>query len=141
MMKKISTFPDGKIYSLPARLPSRPKSGTQPLINKAWLDKLGLETPTNVKDLYDVLKAIKEQDPNGNGKQDENPVSNSGDIELNMHSIFGITDLRGNNMIIKDGKPVYYPTSEEYKEGFKWMHKLYAEGIIDMESFTQDDTC
>ncbi len=140
MMRKISTFPDGKIYSLPARLPSRPKSGTQPVINKAWLDNLGLKAPTTIDELYTVLKAFKEQDPNGNGKKDEIPVSNSGDIDLNMLSIFGITDLRGNNMIIQDGKPVYYPISEEYKEALKWMHKLYSEGIIDRESFTQDET-
>jgi len=140
MMKKISTFPDGKMYSLPARLPSRPKSEAQPVINKAWLDELGLDVPTNIDELYNVLKAFKEQDPNKNGKQDEIPVSNSGDVDLKLLSIFGITDLRGNNMVIKDGKPVYYPTSEEYKEGLKWMHKLYAEGIIDRESFTQDET-
>jgi len=140
LLKKISTFPDEKIYSLPARLPARPKSGAQPVINKAWLDQLGLKVPTNIDELYTVLKAFKEQDPNNNGKQDEIPVSNSGDIDVNMLSIFGITDLRGNNMMIKDDKLVYYPTSEEYKEALKWMHKLYDEGIIDRESFTQDET-
>ncbi|HIW34912.1 MAG TPA: extracellular solute-binding protein [Candidatus Paenibacillus intestinavium] len=140
LLKKISTFPDGEIYSLPARLPSRPKSGTQPVINKTWLDNLGLEVPTNIDELYTVLKAFKENDPNRNGKQDEIPVSNSGDIDLSILTIFGITDLRGNNMMIKDGKPVYYPTSEEYKESLKWLNKLYEEGIIDRESFTQDDT-
>lgn len=140
MMKKISTFPDGKMYSLPARLPSRPKTASQPVINKAWLDELELDVPTNIDELYNVLKAFKEQDPNQNGKQDELPISTTGDIDLNMLNIFGISDLRGNNMMIKDGKLVYYPTSEAYKEGLKWMHKLYTEGIIDKESFTQDET-
>lgn len=68
-MKQISTFPDGKIYSLPARLPSRPITAQQPVINKAWLDKLGLKAPETIDDLYNVLKAFKEQDPNGNGKK------------------------------------------------------------------------
>ena len=140
VMRKISTFPDGKIYSLPARLPSRPKSAHQPVINKVWLDKLGLKAPTNIEELYTVLKAFKEQDPNGNGKPDEIPISNTGDIEMGLLSSFGITNLRVNNMMIKDGKPVYFPISEEYKEGLKWVHKLYAEGLIDPESFTQDGT-
>ncbi|HZG85796.1 extracellular solute-binding protein [Paenibacillus sp.] len=140
VMRKLSTFPDGNMYSLPARLPSRPVSATQPVINKAWLDTLGLEPPENIEELYAVLKAFKEQDPNGNGKPDEIPVSNEGDIELQLLMPFGITNLRGNLMMIQDGKPVYFPTSEQYKEGLKWAHKLYAEGLIDPETFTQDGT-
>ncbi|WP_018757271.1 extracellular solute-binding protein [Paenibacillus terrigena] len=136
-MKKISTFPDGKIYSLPARLPSRPKSSRQPVNNKTWLDKLGLKAPTTVDELYNVLKAFKEQDANGNGKHDEVPyVEASND----MISPWGIADLNTNFMIIQDGKPVYYPTTDAYKEGLKWESKLYAEGLIDKEVFTQDDT-
>lgn len=139
-LKKISTFPDGKIYSLPARLPSRPLSQNQPVINKAWLDKLGLKAPTNTDELYQVLKAFKEGDPNGNGKADEIPSSNAGDIDMHLLTSFGITDLRQNHMMIKDGKPVYFPISEEYKAGLKWVHQLYTEGLIDQESFTQDNT-
>lgn len=139
-MKKISTFPDGKIYSLPARLPSRPVTDFQPVINKVWLERLGLKAPSNIDELYNVLKAFKEEDPNGNGKQDEIPISSARDIDLFLLQSFGITDIRGNHMIMKDGKPVYYPTSEEYKEAIKWVHKLYADGLIDKESFTQDDT-
>ncbi|MFB9326131.1 extracellular solute-binding protein [Paenibacillus aurantiacus] len=139
-LRKISTFPDGKIYSLPARLPSRPVTQNQPVINKAWLDKLGLAAPTNIDELYTVLKAFKEKDPNGNGKADEIPSSNAGDIDMFLLTPFGITDLRANRMMIQDGKPVYYPTSEAYKEGLKWARKLYEEGLIDKESFTQDNT-
>ncbi|MCL6604179.1 MAG: extracellular solute-binding protein [Paenibacillus sp.] len=136
-MKKISTFPDGKIYSLPARLPSRPKSSRQPVINKVWLDKLGLEVPDTIDDLYNVLKAFKEQDPNGNGKQDEIPFIEIGN---DLISPFGIADLNNNNMLVKDGKAVYYPVSDEFKEGLKWENKLYTEGLLDKELFTQDDT-
>jgi putative aldouronate transport system substrate-binding protein len=140
VLKKISTFPDGKIYSLPARLPSRPKSRNQPVINKKWLDKLGLEAPKTTDDLYKVFKAFKEQDPNGNGKPDEIPYSGSGDISMDFLSPFGITDENSTSMMIKDGKPVYYPITEEYKAAIKWAHQLYSEGLIDQELFTQDNT-
>ncbi|MFD1137109.1 extracellular solute-binding protein [Paenibacillus urinalis] len=139
-LKKISTFPDGQIYSLPARLPSRPKSMNQPIINKAWLDRLGLEVPETTDELYQVLKAFKEQDPNGNGKQDEIPISGSGDISSDLLSPFGITDINASSMMIQDGKPVFYPVTEQYKEAIKWAHQLYAEGLIDPELFTQDNT-
>lgn len=136
-MKKISTFPDGNIYSLPARLPARPKSSRQPVINRVWLDKLGLEVPQTIDELYDVFKAFKEQDPNGNGKADEMPYI---EISNDLISPFGIADLNNNNMIIQDGQPLFYPTSEAYKEGLKWIGKLYAEGLVDPEVFTQDET-
>ncbi|MBM7568881.1 extracellular solute-binding protein [Paenibacillus sacheonensis] len=139
-LKKLSTFPDGKIYSMPARLPSRPVSSVQPVINKQWLDKLGLKEPTTIDELYTVLKAFKEQDPNGNGKADEIPYSDSGDLDMNFLAPFGITDLRANHMVVKDGKTEYFPTSEAYKAGMEWAHKLYAEGLIDKETFTQDNT-
>ncbi|SFJ80968.1 putative aldouronate transport system substrate-binding protein [Paenibacillus sp. UNC496MF] len=139
-LKKLSTFPDGKIYSLPARLPSRPVSSVQPVINKDWLDKLGLKAPATIDELYNVLKAFKEQDPNGNGKADEIPYSDSGDLDMNVLAPFGITDLRGNHMLVKDGKTEYFPTSDAYKAGLEWAHKLYAEGLIDKETFTQDST-
>lgn len=139
-LKKISTFPDGQIYSLPARLPSRPKSMNQPIINKVWLDRLGLEVPETTDELYQVLKAFKEQDPNGNGKQDEIPISGSGDISSDLLSPFGITDINASSMMIQDGKPVFYPVTEQYKEAIKWAHQLYAEGLIDPELFTQDNT-
>ncbi|MFD1775056.1 extracellular solute-binding protein [Paenibacillus rhizophilus] len=138
-MKQISTFPDGKIYSLPARLPSRPITAQQPVINKAWLDKLGMKAPDTIDDLYNVLKAFKEQDPNGNGKKDEIPYSEVG-LSMDFLNPFGITDLNATSMMIKDGKPVYFPTSEEYKAGLEWVHKLYSEGLIDKELFTQDGT-
>lgn len=139
-MKKLSTFPDGKIYSLPARLPSRPYSSVQPVINKAWLDELGLKTPETLDELYNVLKAFKEGDPNGNGKADEIPYSDSKDIDFNLLAPFGITDIRGNHMRVKDGKLDYIPTSDDYKAGLTWANKLFSEGLIDKETFTQDNT-
>jgi putative aldouronate transport system substrate-binding protein len=139
-LRKLSTFPDGKIYSLPARLPSRPQSVNQPVINKVWLDKLGLEIPDTIDDLYNVFKAFKEQDPNGNGLNDEIPYSGSEDLSMDFISPFGVTSIADISMMVKDGKPVFYPTTEEYKEGLKWVHQLYAEGLIDQELFTQDGT-
>jgi putative aldouronate transport system substrate-binding protein len=148
-MKKISTFPDGKIYSLPARLPSRPVAANLPIINKVWLDRLGLKPPTNIDELYTVLKAFKEKDPNGNGKQDEIPFTGSKNTNwVDFLSPFGFTDLYGNNfnntnisnMILKDGKPVFFPATKEYKEGLKWANKLFSEGLIDKEIFVQDST-
>src|SRR5512146_2184589 len=39
-------------------------------IRKDWLDKLGLQMPTTIDELFAVAKAFTEQDPDGNGKND-----------------------------------------------------------------------
>ena len=36
-----------------------------------WLTKLGLQEPQTLDEFYDMLKAFKEKDPNGNGQKDE----------------------------------------------------------------------
>jgi putative aldouronate transport system substrate-binding protein len=141
-LKKIATFPDGNMYSLSKNLPLRPKSCNQPIINKAWLDNLGLEVPTTMEELYNVLKAFKEEDANGNGDpNDEIPISGAKGLSMDLLNPFGITDITGYKMMVNaDNSLTYYPTSEAYKEGLKWLNKLYQEGIIDQEAFTQDDT-
>jgi len=44
---------------------------TVSLINKNWLEAVGKEMPTNVDELYEVLKLFATEDPNGNGAADE----------------------------------------------------------------------
>lgn len=58
----------GKLYSLPR---VRPLDGAQALIlRKDWLDKLGLQPPKTMDELYNVLTAFAKNDPDGNGKAD-----------------------------------------------------------------------
>ena len=40
------------------------------LIRKDWLDNLGLEVPTNLDELMEVMKAFTYDDPDGNGRDD-----------------------------------------------------------------------
>ncbi|GMQ61739.1 type 2 periplasmic-binding domain-containing protein [Vallitalea maricola] len=141
-LKKTVTYLDGKMYSMGKNLPCRPVVCNQPIINKAWLDRLGLEEPTTIEELYTVLKAFKDQDANGNGDpNDEIPITGSKGISMDLLNPFGITDINGAMMLVdEDDSLTFYPTSEQYKEGIKWLNKLYTEGIIDPETFTQDDT-
>ena len=141
-LRQVATFTDGHIYSLPKNLPSRPMTRNQPIINKVWLDNLGLEVPDTIDDLTEVLIAFAEQDANGNGDaNDEIPITGNGDVIMDFLNPFGITDVSESNMMIQDdGSLVYYPTSESYKDGIKWLHELYVAGAIDPETFTQDQT-
>ena len=73
------TEADGTIYYAPSiRKDPELRTYVGPTIRKDWLDKLGLSMPTNTDELYEVLKAFKTQDPNGNGEADEIPFAGIG---------------------------------------------------------------
>ena len=142
------TSPDGKIYSIPAacEAPST-RINLKWFFNQEWLDNLGLEQPTNTEELYQVLKAFKTQDPNGNGDpNDEIPFTfrySSTDPynrQQGIQSMFGQFGLLDDiyHFVVEDGQVVYTPTREEYKDAINWFHELYAEGLIDKEVFTHD---
>lgn len=145
-MRQMVTNPDGHIYTLPGKKPLRPKGCDTPFINKAWLDRLGLEIPTTVDEWYEVLKAFKEQDANGNGDpNDEIPLTGSAKTNLfdwiRYINPWGLVDSIQENFLALDQetlKPVFIPADERYKEAVAFFHKLYAEGIMDPEFITQD---
>ena len=72
-IRKGITMPDGHIYSCPQLNNTEGNLIHHYWINKTWLDNLGLEAPTTVDELYDVLVAFRDNDPNGNGQKDEIP--------------------------------------------------------------------
>lgn len=63
---KAITLPNGKVGALPAIQSASTQDALW--INKAWLDKLGLEAPTDMASLREVLNAFLTRDPNGNGQ-------------------------------------------------------------------------
>lgn len=136
--------PEGKIYGLPfyqelvsERIPDNL------FINKKWLDQLGLKMPETTEEYYEALKAFKTQDPNGNGKADEIPLTYRSNQrltgELSLFGSFGVVD-NDSHLMIKDGKVLFSPAEEGYKEGIRYMNRLYTEGLIDPEVFTQDQS-
>jgi putative aldouronate transport system substrate-binding protein len=135
-VKRAITYSDGKIYSLPGKLPLRPQIGTGVFINKTWLDKLGLAVPQTTTELANVLKAFKTRDPNGNGIADEIPwyaIWNSSTVIM-----FDITSFHGafGEWLMKDGKVYYTPSSDEYRQGIEWFIDLYKAGVVPSEYFT-----
>ncbi len=137
--QKITTYPDGKIYSFAQNLPARPMTRNQLVINKDWLAAAGLSAPTTIDEFTDMLRAFKEQDVNGNGDpNDEIGYTFAGDVQLDFYSMFGLTDINASAMFMNNGTPEYIYTSDRYKEAIKWVHEVYAEGLIDQTGFTMD---
>ncbi|MFH5183863.1 extracellular solute-binding protein [Paenibacillus sp. TAB 01] len=65
---ELTKLDDGKNYGIPRARDENDESFF--IIRRDWLDKLGLKPPTTTDELYQVMKAFVEQDPDGNGKQD-----------------------------------------------------------------------
>lgn len=144
-LEEYITTPDGNIYSLPNVDGSLHMQYLDKLwINTTWLENLGLSMPETTEELETVLRAFKEQDANGNGNpDDEIPLSTiGGDILSSQLDGFLMNPFQltpdTNRLYLEDGKVVYSPTTDGYKEGLKYLHKLYADGLINPESFTQD---
>jgi putative aldouronate transport system substrate-binding protein len=141
-VKDLITMPDGKIYSVPQVNDCYHCSlGQKMWIYKPWLDKLGLKMPETTEEFYQVLKAFKEKDPNGNDKADEIPLVGatngpSSTLDLFLPSAFIEKDF--NLRFVKDGKVQVAFNQPEWKEALKYLNKMFAEGLISPQTFTQD---
>ena len=118
---------------------------TETLINTEWLEKLNLKAPTTVDELYEVLVAFRDQDPNGNGKQDEIPL-----MGLNTNSLGRSVDSylinafiqysSGRKLMVEDGKVFAVWDQDEYREALKFINKLVQEGLLSTLAFTASGT-
>lgn len=118
---------DGKLYSL---YQERALSRQGIIYRKDWADRLGLEAPATVEDLYVMLKEFTFSDPDGNG----------------IHDTFGLTDR--NDLIYGAFKTIssYFGTPNrwgwlddslqpefmfpEYMETMKFFRQLHTEGLV-----------
>jgi len=145
---KYAASPDGNIYAYPNYyIDPADAVSLYMSINKVWLDKLGLEVPTTTDELYTVLKAFKENDANGNGDpNDEIPMmgANSGWASVNafiMNAfLYDAFNAQGKYLLTaEDGKLSAPFVEDAYREGLRYLHKLYEEGLISPLSYSQTD--
>lgn len=145
-LKGTITETDGNIYALPTWNDCFHCNYAQKLwINQDWLNKLGLKMPETTDEFYEVLKAFKTRDPNGNGKQDEIPLTGSIDgwfanpdsFIMNAFILDPSRYEKVKTILIDDSKVDTIANKEEYREGLRYLNKLYKEGLIGVNSFTQ----
>ena len=156
------TMSDGKIYGLP----SGEQMGTAgigrekdysifsvpqfSMINKVWLDDLGLAVPTTLDELHDVLVAFKENDMSakiyGNAAGSTIPMSTGFDEwcwgQNVFYAGFGFTnwinDVCMDLVVGADGKVNFVCDDDNYRAALTYFHDWYSEGLMDMEMFSQD---
>ncbi|MCR5824990.1 MAG: extracellular solute-binding protein [Oscillospiraceae bacterium] len=158
------TMADGKIYGLP----SGEQMGTAgigkaedysifsvpqfSMINKAWLDDLGLAVPTTLDELHTALKAFKDNDMSakyyGNAAGSTIPMTTGFDQWCWGQNIFyagfgftnWINDVCNDLVLGSDGKVNFVCDDDNYRAAMTYFHDWYDEGLMDIEMFSQSDT-
>ena len=149
--KAMCTAPDGNMYGFPyiEEMKGLVNTPGAMIINKDWLDQLGLPVPTTLDELADAMRAMKGKDLNGNGLDDEYPMAfnfmqngdfGSQNIFCSIAGCFGqgipIVGQQDDFLTAKEGKLVYTATLDAYKDTVAWFHQMYQEGLIDPASFS-----
>lgn len=131
----LTTAADGNMYWIPNFATStyngKPGSTCQTvLIRKDWLEKLNLSTPETADEFYEVMKAFRDQDANGNGAKDEIIALDGSKFMCGIPQWFGLgTDLT--SVIIETGEVVSPWYQEGAKAYFEYMNKLVKEELLD----------
>ena len=113
------------------------------MINKTWLDELGLAMPTNLTELHDALKAFKDNDLAGGGATI--PMSTGYDQwcwgQEIFYAGFGFTnftsDICFDLLANPDGTVQFVSATKPYRDAVTYFHDWYAEGLMDLEMFSQ----
>lgn len=139
VVKAAISAPDGNIYYIPYM----PDGDVARIwyVRQDWLDKLGLEQPKTVDELYDVLVAFRDQDPNGNGEADEIPFfARHTEEALRLVTLWGARSTGSDTyhqFYIDNGTVAHPYAHENFRTGIANVAKWYAEGLIDKEVFTR----
>jgi len=119
---------DGKLYAIPIWCsPHRYNF----IIRGDWLDKLNLSEPKTLDDLYSVLKAFRENDPDGNGKKDTYGLC--GQTFETFMAIFGAFGVVKDYWYEENGQLLPYNIHPDMKRALEYCRTLYKEGLVDPE--------
>ena len=149
--RAMATAPDGNMYGFPyiEEMHGLVNTPGSLVVNKNWLDQLGMAVPTTIEELENVMRAMKGVDLNGNGVADEYPMAfnflqrgdfGSQNIFASLAGCFGqgipIVGQQDDYLTGKDGTLIFTATTDAYKDTIAWFHKMYQEGLIDPASFS-----
>ena len=143
VIEKSITAPDGNIYGLPAI--NECYHCTMPYkvwVDETWLNNLNIPMPKTTDEFYEMLKAFKEQDANGNGDpNDEIPMTKatwSAEIDMFLMNAFAY-NAGGSRWYLENDTVIAQAVTPQWREGLRYMNKLYSEGLIDPEFMISDN--
>ena len=121
------------------------------MINKDWLDQLGLEVPKTISDVYEVAKAFKEAKLAGDATI---PILGPGTtsayyltstfyassaVNIGLDAIFGANGAFPGYFYEEDGEIIYGTLTQETRDTLELLAQWYAEGLLDPEIGIRSD--
>lgn len=121
---------EGTQYAIPAKRVNIGKYASY--IRQDWLDELGLSAPQTTEEVYETLKAFKEQKPGGT--EDVIPLGFSLTPASYEPIIWGLTEQLTEEESItlthQLGSRDYPTLLPGHKEALRFLNKLYLEGLM-----------
>ena len=142
-IKLANTALDGKIYGLPYYAESSANVPVLSFFDEQWMKNVGIEkVPETTDELYTLLEAFRDKDPNKNGKKDDIAFSCQGVGYLRTILQPAFQGYAGGSAadewdVDDSGKAVYLPEEKGYKEYLEYCHKMYQDKLLDNEFLTQ----
>ena len=111
-----------------------------PVVRKDWLDECGLEVPTTISEFENVIRVFNEK----YGATFDSAYA----IRWKQMGICGAFGAYGNALVDSswgwyiddDGKVQLAQAQPEWRNYVSWLSKLWADGLIDQDIMTEDDT-
>ena len=124
---------DGALWGLTAKRTSASKNNL--FIRTDWLEALDMEMPTTTDELVEVLRAFRDNNPEG--RTDVIPLYPWG-IGVAQPSILALPFMESTKSEAEfesDSFCTVY-SDEGYVEYLRWLNQLYNEGLMDPEYYT-----
>ncbi|WNR42811.1 type 2 periplasmic-binding domain-containing protein [Paenibacillus roseipurpureus] len=101
-------------------------------VRKDWLDKLGMKVPETMDEMYAVLKAFTEKDPDGNGKADT--IGLTGQVDPDSMGLYGwVEDVFNNNFgywKLVNNQITIAALEPSERKALEWLKKAYDEKVL-----------
>lgn len=138
---------DEKIYAIP-RINEYAASQSVMWIRQDWLDHLGLEAPTTIDELEEVMDAFANQDPNQTGKNDTIALDISVDNGFTVSPVGNASWIFGMFGAVpeiwypdEDGQLQYGSVQPEIKDALEkikeWKEKGYISNEVALHDFNK----
>lgn len=134
---------EGKVYGVPT---FRDTARNVILFRKDWMDALKLKMPANLEEWYQVVKAMRLGDPDGNGIKDTYGMVLGRDYNMPstpntpMLRLLAIGEGGYNEWGIEEGRFIPDFEAKAYQDTLKLFRRLYAEDLINPDFAVYDDS-
>ena len=137
---------DGEMYSMLRVVDTYNERITKRAwVYEPWLKLLNMDIPRTTGEFHTMLVRFKNEIPGLIGVREVVPFSgallgnpSNNEPESFILNSFVFYDRDTFLEVLEDGKLAFVANTEEYREGLRFLHKLYNEGLLSSETWTQN---